>query len=239
MEKFTKICESIEKRVTKLEEEMENCIDKFVRMFELMNERVMKLEKEMVDASKNIMLAVGTLSELARNQNTLGSSIDSLLEKIDKMEKQWRGQVEVNVKHGKVIAEIQTSPRCVCSSSTAEKELEMLKEQFERSRRSKNIILYGVPESYSEKIRVKELLSIIAPWSAVRINIARVGIAAEGKIRPIRVYMSNSTEVNNTLMQCRKLKGNKSFETISVTRDRTKQQLHNIKLKRDLPRASS
>lgn len=195
-------------------------------------ENITSLEKNfntLADSVKKLGDLIKQINEMITDLRELFNSAN---EKIKVMEQQRRGQVEVNVKHGKAIADQLER------SSTANKNYEMLKEQFERFRRSSNIVLYGVPENVEgAEIIVNELLQIIAPSNMIKFNIKRIGIAADGKERPLRVYMSSPPEVNTTLSRCNMLKGIEKFKSISVTRDKTKMQLEQLKMRYNMSKS--
>ena len=102
-------------------------------------------------------------------------------------------------------------------------------EEKEKKLRSKNLIIYGVEESSSEKkndaiksddIYIHNLIAASKVTSTVKSE-SRIGLPAQDKIRPIKVIINTEEVRNRMLSNLRNLRDITEYKTISVTEDNT------------------
>lgn len=108
--------------------------------------------------------------------------------------------------------------------STFTKIQEAITEQHERIRRSTNIIMMGIAEDDKCLSKCKEVLDLILPNNNIRVWNNRIGVKAEGKVRPIRIRLDSANHVQNAISNNNLIKCNKNLEGIYVRRDETKLQ---------------
>lgn len=105
-------------------------------------------------------------------------------------------------------------------------EVQALREEIKEERRKiirlPNIVLMGVPESQEGLEKAKQILAIIAPTFTAPLLDKRIGDANGKKPRPLRVSLATANDKQAALRNCKKLKGLKQFESVSVRKDLTK-----------------
>nr|CAH7714010.1 unnamed protein product [Callosobruchus chinensis] len=122
---------------------------------------------------------------------------------------------------------------------------EIITEVEERSKRRKNLVIFGVPEqdqSLSNNDQVSrdvtntvEILRVMnRDIDAQAIKPIRLGKHVEGKSRPIKVYFGSEQQVTQIIHNARALR-NSRYKKVSVSYDRTpRQQAHYKRIKEQL-----
>ncbi|KAG8318962.1 hypothetical protein J6590_101788 [Homalodisca vitripennis] len=147
------------------------------------------------------------------------------------------------------IASNVESAKSLAGSSQVDVSLVVL-EVNERLLRSKNIMIFGLPESLmtnpnekreSDKRNIEAILSSADPNSnSSSLRFFRVGKGSASKPRPLKVIIGCAERVNKILKACTKdvIRGlGPNFSNISLARDKTKQELaHLDHLRKELSR---
>ncbi|KAJ3653479.1 hypothetical protein Zmor_012728 [Zophobas morio] len=116
---------------------------------------------------------------------------------------------------------------------------EVVQEVLERNKRSRNIIIYNVPEQASannskderlenEKTIISEILNVThnsTDPSEVIQSFQRLGRYNKARIRPLRVILRNDTDVLNIIRGTKNLQNHGGFTNIRISFDRTPRQL--------------
>jgi len=177
----------------------------------------------------NIIANITNVSESLKTE--MGLVASSILNVVDGVRK----TLEQN--HDKLEARV-----AVLETSATNKENETKKdladdfaEQKDQIRRLNNLIIKGIPESEEGEKLLLELLKIILPKLESPFEEERVGAPASSRSypRPIRLPLTNNYQIRTAFSNCKKLKGVKIFEKISVCRDLTKKQQAIVKAQRE------
>jgi len=116
------------------------------------------------------------------------------------------------------------------------------KELSDRAQRKNNLIVKNVPESEEGEEILKELLQIIIPEAANNIVSDRVGPLKPSQNFPrnVRLFMMNPKYKSTALENCKLLKGNPRFQSISVCKkDMTKLEQQQHKLEPKITRSTA
>ena len=107
------------------------------------------------------------------------------------------------------------------SSVTAETLKEVVKSVVQAEDRSKNIMIFGLPEDSSKDLNktVKELFEEIGLKPAMELS--RVGKSKEKTTRPVKVTLSSSSTAYQIISQARKLRQSEKFSSVFISPDRS------------------
>jgi hypothetical protein len=113
---------------------------------------------------------------------------------------------------------------------------EVTSEAVERMIRSKNVIIYGVPESSGtteqrqtkDATEIRKIISAITP-EAIPQKIIRIGKPNSPNTRPLKVSLSNDLIAKEVLRNKNKLINSDLSRSISISDDKTPKQLEYLK----------
>ncbi|CAN7995630.1 unnamed protein product [Ixodes hexagonus] len=162
------------------------------------------------------------LKEIKQNQMRLESNVQDLDQKIDKLEKSF---LEIQVLKG-TVESMKDTVRIL--EHNVDRQNERIDELENHSRRN-NLVVFGLPEEDGETITaLKEnvLNNIFAKTLKVTVTslelIHRIGQKKPGTCRPVFMKFLDSSEKQDVLENCKKLKGSK----LSVSCDYAKETLN-------------
>ena len=167
--------------------------------------------------------------QLIENQKLVISAQESI---IDCKEKQLQKQLQAvqTVVKDTVVSQFKSYSDTVqenvmvCqpeSSVTAETLKEVVKSVVQAEDRSKNIMIFGLPEDSSKDLNktVEELFEEIGLKPAMELS--RVGKSKEKTTRPVKVTLSSSSTAYQIISQARKLRQSEKFSSVFISPDRS------------------
>lgn len=98
-------------------------------------------------------------------------------------------------------------------------------EMKDKERRSRNVIIHGVPEQSTNEDR--NFVDSFVKEIRISVNIkrlARIGVADNNKTRPLLVGLNDAEEKRKIIGNLSVLRGNQTYKSISVTEDLTPQE---------------
>lgn len=102
---------------------------------------------------------------------------------------------------------------------------DVVKNVVQESDRSRNVILFGLPEEENENTneKVSELFEEVGYKS--KVDVSRIGRQKkDGAIRPVKVTFQNSLAVDHVLFAAKRLKNNEKYKRVFVSPDRSPEQ---------------
>lgn len=204
------------------------------------------------DQPQNLILSQLTL--LTAKITDLADKVDVLISlpaKVDNLVSQMEGlnknlsQLEnrLSVNESKVIALEKKIEESAHSDGKTEGNTEsIIAEISDRARRSKNVMLFNLPESQDKNVeaRIKHdnelvsrlLDSFLSDASSNSFKTARVGKRNLNKIRPLKVILNNESDVIRFLSGFSSesaARMDQSFSTVKASRDRTPREMELFK----------
>lgn len=141
----------------------------------------------------------------------------------------------LKVQYNELSNAASTSKTLNASPSNALSSEELISEIYERNKRSQNIIFYGSPEDGTSKQDQMQrdtttVNNVLAEVGVVvdgmkPIRLGRFDATKQHRSRPIRVRLSSSEDVFAVIRKFKKLKTVERFSRLSVSTDRTPQQV--------------
>lgn len=133
------------------------------------------------------------------------------------------------------VEEIKKSQEHSAEQGLAGLRREDVLEEIEIEKRRLNLVIMGLKEENDDEIAVKDLFMTLTGTSGVKsvVRVERIGRAQHGRIRPIRVVMSNSDSKYGILQACSDLKKREEYKRVYVTPDLTRKQQEADKILRD------
>ena len=113
-----------------------------------------------------------------------------------------------------------------CSAAlTPQKIASAVKQVNAQEDRSKNVIIFGLPEGQTENVesKVSEILDLLEEEPKV-IDCRRIGHDHPGKPRPIRFKVRNSNIVYQILRKAKRLKDIEGYKTVFISPDRSPEE---------------
>ena len=113
-----------------------------------------------------------------------------------------------------------------CSAAlTPQKIASAVKQVNAQEDRSKNVIIFGLPEGQTESVesKVSEILDLLEEKPTV-IDCRRIGHDHPGKPRPIRFKVRNSNIVYQILRKAKRLKDIEGYKTVFISPDRSPEE---------------
>ena len=101
----------------------------------------------------------------------------------------------------------------------------MVKSVVQEEDRSRNVILYGLPETKDQKLeeRVQEVFQEIGLKPTLQAS--RAGKITQGKTKcPVKVSLSSSSAVHNVLSQVKKLRHSATFMSVYASPDHSEEE---------------
>ena len=111
---------------------------------------------------------------------------------------------------------------CLADPVTLKKVVKSVVQEEDRSR---NVILYGLPETKDEKLeeRVQEVFQEIGLKPTLQAS--RAGKITQGKTKcPVKVSLSSSSAVHNVLSQVKKLRHSATFMSVYASPDHSEEE---------------
>lgn len=180
-----------------------------------------------VDENLVKMIATAVKGELIGNFDGVNKGIDEVKSSIPVLQQdyvklkddQTKLQQDLNDLRNKVSSEIAEECRV----------------HFQRQLRKMNLVIMGLTEELSiERSVLSSLFNAILPGYHLN-QYTRIGQQNmdSNSVRPVRVIMDSAVTVSQVLSNCKKLKGLDEFKNISVRRDLTRIQQHEIRRSSD------
>ncbi len=152
-----------------------------------------------------------------KHQETIITLQDKLIEK---------KEVEISAIQSTVKSEMKSYSSAVsksCTAALAPKKIQAaVKKVAEKNDRSRNVVIYGVPEKNSEELEkcVEDILAEIEEKPRVQ-HCCRIGLAKPEKCRPIKFTLSSQDHVNQVLRKTKLLRTKEGFSSVYVCPDRS------------------
>ena len=192
----------------------------------------------------NLLSSTGELQhQLIKSQRSVIELQEQLLDSKDRqlqsLQTTVKSSVEDTVKEQfKSYSEAVKTQQCHSQSLTPETLTTVVRKVVEREDRSRNFMIFGLPEGEDEKLdeKVADVLQKIGEkprLDACRIGGGRVG----GKDRPVKVTLISSAIISQILRKSRDLKETEQYKTVFISPDlnyeeRTKQRELILELKK-------
>ena len=110
-------------------------------------------------------------------------------------------------------------------SANSEMIKEVVKSVVQEEDRSKNLMIFGLPEQENEELSNAVSEVLLAIGEKPRVEACRVGKENSAKtMRPVKVTAASSTIVNQILAKSRNLRLSEKFKTVFVSPDRSVEQ---------------
>lgn len=181
-------------------------LDSFKEVIAAKNEEVIKSQRSVVNLQEKLIACKDDQLQ------SLQSSVTSSVQETFKAE-------------FKTYSEAAAEDRqCSVQSVVPETIKSVVKSVVELEDRSRNIMVFGLPEEENEQLneRVLELCEVLG--EKPRLDACRVGkksIESSSTKRPIKVSLSNSIVVNQILSKARNLRTNEKYRSVFISPDRT------------------
>jgi len=169
------------------------------------------------------------LEAIKSSENNLNSKLDSVLDRLTTLE-QRSTTMETRIhdlekKSTDVLDDLLDNKQNTDAlRAEVHDKVSQLKEENDRSWRRNNVIFKGIPENEAANQLITSLIAFLLPNHTLNISHERVGKTKSLYPRPVRVYLPNKAEKSELLRNCKNLKGQDMFQSISVCPDWTKQQ---------------
>ena len=167
-------------------------------------ERVIKLQEELITAKE------GQLVEL---RDTVVSSVSSVSDTVKTQIQSYSEAVQGagNLAGGSLLD--QNTLKTVVKNVVAEED------------RSRNILIFGLPEDTEEQITTKVEAVLEELGAKPKVEAVRLGLKARKQSpRPVKVSVSNSTIATQILSRARNLRDSQQFKKVFISPDRTPEQ---------------
>ena len=183
-------------------------------------------------ASKNLNARVDLN---AKDILALEKKNEALEKRVEKIEEELENQKKLGAEFGARLAEVEKNKSTNGGDIDTDKiSNDVLREMSDRKYRSKNLIIQGVKEVGKDKddtiekdaqeiIKIFGHLNLDPPSQESLKKTARLGNHTNGKIRPIKLILSDNNQVDQVLSKSAKLNEG-SFKQIRIERDLTKGQ---------------
>lgn len=113
---------------------------------------------------------------------------------------------------------------------------EVIEEVMERQKRSRNVIMFNIPEQQEKMDRARRLdnertfvlgvLDVVnKDCNASDVTIARLGKYNASRTRPVRVTFKNDSDVHRAIRGAKNLKENGNYSNVRLSFDRTPKQI--------------
>ena len=89
---------------------------------------------------------------------------------------------------------------------------------------SKNIMIFGLPETDNEEIQKSVSRVFEELGEKPRLEAVRLGKKMQSKVRPVKVTLSSSSAVHQILSSCSKLRQSANYKTVFLSPDRTDEE---------------
>ena len=90
--------------------------------------------------------------------------------------------------------------------------------------RTKNVVIFGLEETENEKLSEKINYVFEQIDEKPRFDAARIGLKSDGKHRPVKVKLPNSSAVHQILVKCKALRLCEDLKTVFISPDRSPEQ---------------
>lgn len=202
-----------------------------------------------VDSSDKLDKIIKSINEIKITQNKLIASLNSLREdkklldkkfadvdgKLDNISKQFDEILANNVSLNTKINQLESKVSQLevgCTNSTSLSLEQTLAEISDRHSRSRNIILFNIPESATQS-NVDDKNTISSIFQQIDVLVEPINCLRLGKLsnncRPLRATLPNQHDVFNVLKNKRKLSNLGNFKNISISLDKTLLQRKHLK----------
>ena len=219
---------------------------KSVVMFEMLlntNQLVKSVEDNSITAEARITTKINGLNSTVRDMQTdvqqISSQTKQISTKVTKLETELQA----------IKAEVQSNKEKLNSSITMDS---LSQELDDISKRKKNIIIFGLPESDQttrQERQAQDISEVTKLFEDINPQLVpslpqgqakwkiwnRVGARRDGKPRPLLVELDSEADKHHLLTSLSHLKNKPRWRGISITADRTKNQRdHDAKVYQDL-----
>ena len=172
-------------------------------------------------AAPHMQCAVNRVEELTLEKNSDQEKIIDLQSQLIEKKEAEISSLQTTVKEE--MMSYSAALTKTCAAALAPKKITAaIRTVTEKEDRSKNVIVYGLPESSDEKLSetVSDVISEIGEKPVIS-DCTRVGIKRPAKIRPVKFSLSNSDIVTQILRKSKLLRTKEGKSSIYFCPDRT------------------
>ena len=168
---------------------------------------IIDLQQKLIDAKDK---------QVKKLQDTVQSGVNSVQSEIKTFSSVLQNEIKAQS------TEVQKN---VASAISVRKVGNAVRQVVDKEERSKNIVIYGVPEDLSQPLesRVGDIMQHLDQKPRI-VDCCRLGKEQEGAVRPIKVTLSSSSIVVEVLRNSTKLKNAEGCRQIFICPDRTVEQ---------------
>ena len=195
-------------------------------------------------AMRKLLSSTGELQDqLIESQRSVIQLQEQLIESKDlqlqSLQTTVKSSVEDTVKaQFKSYSEAVKTQQCESQSLTPDTLTTVVRKVVEHEDRSKNVMIFGLPEEEEEKLNDKVIDVLEKIGERPRLDACRLGKKkVGGKGRPVKVTLSNSAFISQILRKARNLKTTAEYQSVFISPDltpeeRTKQRELILELKK-------